>query len=111
MVLSDPYPRESKPSLYLIKISVRLATPDETDARGVEIRAFMEMTGEQLQQAAAGRAGLANRGTPSFFASGSSARRLGRRASRPCPIKSLGTAAVDPGMTNSGSVRHACGRQ
>lgn len=63
MVLSDPYPRESEPSLYLVTVSDRLATPDESDARGLEIRAFMKMTGEQLQQAAAGRAEFSSPGS------------------------------------------------
>jgi hypothetical protein len=45
----------------------RLATPDEVDARGVEMRAFMKMTGEQMQAAAAGRAEFSSSGSTTLL--------------------------------------------
>ena len=62
-ILSNPYSRENEPSLYLMTMTDRLATPDEVDARGVEMRAFMKMSAEQMQAAAAGRAEFSSPGS------------------------------------------------
>jgi hypothetical protein len=62
-VLVNVNPREDEPSLYLITMTDRMATPDEGDARGVEMRAFMNQTGEQMQAAAAGRAAYSSPGS------------------------------------------------
>lgn len=66
-ILVNSYPRENEPNIYLITITDRLASPDEVDARGVEIRAFMKMTGEQMQAAAAGRAEFSSPGSTSLL--------------------------------------------
>ena len=66
-ILVNSYPRESEPNIYLITMTDRLATPDEVDARGVEMRAFMNMTGEQMQAAAAGRAEFSSPGSTSLL--------------------------------------------
>lgn len=55
-ILQNSYPREGEANIILITMTDRLSTPDEADARGVEFRAFMKMSGEELQAAAAGRA-------------------------------------------------------
>lgn len=62
-ILANAYARENEPSLYLITMTDRLATPDEADARGVEMRAFMAMTADQMQAAAAGRAEYSSPGS------------------------------------------------
>lgn len=66
-ILANSYPRENEPSLYLITMTDRLATPDEADARGVEFRAFMNQTGEQMQAAAAGRAEYSSPGSSTLL--------------------------------------------
>lgn len=55
-VLSNPFPREGEPDLYLIVITDRMVGADEADKRGVEMRAHMKMTAEQMQAAAGQRA-------------------------------------------------------
>jgi hypothetical protein len=66
-VLVNSYPREDEPNLVLITMTDRLATPDEVDARGVEMRAFMNQTAEQMQTAAAGRAEFSSPGSSSLY--------------------------------------------
>lgn len=66
-ILVNAYPRENEPNIYLITMTDRLATPDESDARGVAMRAFMNMTGEQMQAAAAGRAEFSSPGSTSLL--------------------------------------------
>lgn len=66
-ILVNSFPRENEPNIYLITMTDRLATPDEVDARGVEMRAFMKMTGEQMQAAAAGRAEFSSSGSTTLL--------------------------------------------
>lgn len=66
-ILVNTHPREGEPNLYLITMSDRLASPDEVDARGVEMRAFANKTGEQMQTAAAGRAEFSSTGSSTLI--------------------------------------------
>ncbi|MFZ4688996.1 MAG: hypothetical protein ACOYLS_07150 [Polymorphobacter sp.] len=66
-ILTNSFPRENEPNIYLITMFDRLPTPDESDARGVEMRAFMNQTGEQMQAAAAGRAEFSSPGSSSLL--------------------------------------------
>jgi hypothetical protein len=66
-ILVNSYPREDEPNIVLITMTDRLATPDEVDARGVEMRGFMQQTAEQMQAAAAGRAEFSSPGSSSLY--------------------------------------------
>ena len=71
----------------------------------------MKMTGEQLQQAAAGRAEFSSPGNTELLREWINRQAAWAESLTPLPDQESGSAAVDPGMTNSGSVQHACGRQ
>lgn len=55
MVLSNAYPREGEPNLYLITISASLPSSDEADKRGRMMREFNKSTIAQMQAQSAGR--------------------------------------------------------
>jgi hypothetical protein len=55
MVLSNPYPREGEPNLYLITISASLPSSDEADKRSQMMREFSKSTLAQMQAQSAGR--------------------------------------------------------
>jgi len=55
-ILSNPYPRNGEPNIYLISIFTSMADQAEADRRGVEMRTMNKQTMEQVQAAAADRA-------------------------------------------------------
>lgn len=55
-VLSNPFPRQGEPDIYLIVITDRMVDADEGDKRAAEMRAHMQMTQEQMVAAAGQRA-------------------------------------------------------
>jgi len=56
IVLSNAYPREGEPNLYLITISASQPSSDEADKRGRMMREFNKTTIAQMQAQSAGRA-------------------------------------------------------
>ena len=56
MVLSNAYPREGEPNLYLITIASSQPSSDEADKRGRMSREFNKTTIAQMQAQSAGRA-------------------------------------------------------
>lgn len=67
MILQNPYPRENEPTILLISVTDRLPTPDEVDARGVEMRAYLKKSGDQLQTMSANRAEYSTPGSLELF--------------------------------------------
>jgi hypothetical protein len=55
LVLSNPYPRNGEPDLYLIVISERLAAGTETDKRDDEYMAWKKKTQAQMQKESGNR--------------------------------------------------------
>jgi hypothetical protein len=55
-VLSNPFPREGEPDLYLITVTDRMVQSDEGDKRAAEMRTHLQMTQEQMVAAAGQRA-------------------------------------------------------
>jgi len=55
-VLSNPFPREGEPDLYLITVTDRMVQSDESDKRNAEMRAHMKMTQQEMVAAAGQRA-------------------------------------------------------
>jgi hypothetical protein len=56
MVLSNPYPREDEPDLYLIQVFASMPSSDEADKRGQAFREFNKKTMAQLQAESGSRA-------------------------------------------------------
>jgi len=56
MVLSNSYPREGEPDLYLIIVSPSLANSDEADKRGQAFREFNKTSMAQMQAESGARA-------------------------------------------------------
>ena len=63
MVLSNAYPREGEPNLYLITISASQPSADEADKRGRMMREFNKTTIAQMQAQSAGRAEIRDVGS------------------------------------------------
>ena len=55
MVLSNPYPRDGEPDLYLIQIFANMPSADEADKRGKATREFNKTTLAQMQAESGGR--------------------------------------------------------
>jgi hypothetical protein len=56
LVLSNPYPREGEPDLYLIQVFAGMPSPDEADKRAQAFRDFNKKTTSQLQAESGARA-------------------------------------------------------
>jgi hypothetical protein len=56
MVLSNEYPREGEPDLYLITVFTSMASPDEQDKRTQAWREFNKKTMSQMQAESGARA-------------------------------------------------------
>jgi len=63
MVLSNPYPREDEPDLYLIQVFPSMASPDETDMRGKAMREFNKKTLAEMQAESGARADMRTQGS------------------------------------------------
>lgn len=57
-VLNNEFPREGEPNIYLVTVFTQFASPEESDRRGAEYRAYMKTTQSQMQAAAAKRAAI-----------------------------------------------------
>ena len=56
MVLSNPYPREDEPDLYLIQVFASMPSSDEADKRAQAVREFNKKTMAELQAESGARA-------------------------------------------------------
>jgi len=56
LVLSNPYPREGEPDLYLIQVFASMPSSDEADKRAQAWREFNKKTAAQLQAESGARA-------------------------------------------------------
>jgi hypothetical protein len=56
MVLSNPYPREDEPDLYLIQVFASMPSSDEADKRAQAFREFNKKTMAELQAESGARA-------------------------------------------------------
>jgi len=56
LVLSNPYPREGEPDLYLIQVFASMPSSDEADKRAQAFREFNKKTAAQLQAESGARA-------------------------------------------------------
>jgi len=66
-ILTNEYPRQGEPSLYLVTIYDSVASPEEMDRRSAASRAFMKKTRDQMAAESGQRAEIRTIGSQMLF--------------------------------------------